>query len=269
MFVKICGITRREDAEAAVAEGANALGFIFWPDSPRFIAPSLVREIVAVLPPSVAAVGVFVNQPASYVNRVASLAGLSAVQLHGDEDERAAAEMTLPVIKAVSVRDGAFPDRQWPERVMLLIDADDPIRRGGTGMTANWVEAEALARRRRVLLAGGLGPDNVAEAIKRVRPFGIDVSSGVERSPGIKDRRLLAALFEAIRRAEKGPAGAAMKARTNKPRKHARTKKTAAKARTHEREPRKPGDTKKQDKPRKRASTNKTATKTRKRQNTK
>jgi phosphoribosylanthranilate isomerase len=242
MFVKICGITRREDAEAAVAEGANALGFIFWPDSPRFIAPSLVREIVAVLPPSVAAVGVFVNQPASYVNRVASLAGLSAVQLHGDEDERAAAEMTLPVIKAVSVRDGAFPDRQWPERVMLLIDADDPIRRGGTGMTANWVEAEALARRRRVLLAGGLGPDNVAEAIKRVRPFGIDVSSGVERSPGIKDRRLLAALFEAIRKGETGDAEAAAKTRATKAR--------ATKARKHE-------------------SKKTTATKTRKRQNTK
>lgn len=234
MFVKICGITRREDAEAAVAEGANALGFIFWPDSPRFIAPSLVREIVAVLPPSVAAVGVFVNQPASYVNRVASLAGLSAVQLHGDEDEGAAAEMTLPVIKAVSVRDGAFPDRQWPERVMLLIDADDPIRRGGTGMTANWVEAEALARRRRVLLAGGLGPDNVAEAIKRVRPFGIDVSSGVEQSPGIKDRRLLAALFEAIRRGENGPDGAALKARTNTPRKRERTKATATNTRKRE-----------------------------------
>ena len=131
MFVKICGITRREDAEAAVAEGATAIGFVFWPGSPRFIAPSLAREIVATLPPSVAAVGVFVNQPASHVNSVASLAGVSAVQLHGDEDEGAVAEMTLPVIKAVSVRDGAFPDRRWPERVMLLIDADDPIRRVG------------------------------------------------------------------------------------------------------------------------------------------
>ena len=133
MFVKICGITRREDAEAAVAEGASALGFVFWPGSPRFIDPSLAKEIVATLPPSVAAVGVFVNQPASHVNSVASLAGLSVVQLHGDEDEAAAAEMTLPVIKAVSVRDGAFPDRQWPARVMLLIDADDPDSAGWDG----------------------------------------------------------------------------------------------------------------------------------------
>jgi phosphoribosylanthranilate isomerase len=234
MFVKICGITRREDAEAAVAEGASALGFVFWPGSPRFIDPSLAKDIVATLPPTVAAVGVFVNQPASHVNSVASLAGLSAVQLHGDEDEGAAAEMTLPVIKAVSIRDGAFPDRRWPERVMLLIDADDPIRRGGTGMSANWPAAAAIARRRRVLLAGGLRPDNVAEAIGCVRPFGIDVSSGVEHSPGIKDRRLLAALFEAIRQGEKGRADAASKTREISPRKHEHTKETATKTRKHE-----------------------------------
>jgi phosphoribosylanthranilate isomerase len=214
MFVKICGITRREDAEAAVAEGASALGFIFWPGSPRFIEPSLAKEIVAALPPSVAAVGVFVNQPSSHVNSVASLVGLSFVQLHGDEDADAAAGMRLPVIKAVAVRDGTFPDRRWPEVVMLLIDADDPIRRGGTGMTANWPAAAALAGRRRVLLAGGLRPDNVAEAIRCVRPFGIDVSSGVERSPGVKDRRLLAALFEAIRGGETGHDDTATDART-------------------------------------------------------
>lgn len=234
MFVKICGITRREDAAAAVAEGASALGFVFWPGSPRFIDPSLAKEIVATLPPSVAAVGVFVDQPASHVNRVASLAGLSVVQLHGDEDEGATAQMTLPVIKAVSVRDGAFSDRQWPERVMLLIDADDPIRRGGTGMIANWPAAAALARRRRVLLAGGLRPDNVAAAIRRVRPFGVDVSSGVEQSPGIKDRRLLAALFEAIRKGEKGLDGTATKTREIQPRKHEDTKNRATKTRKHE-----------------------------------
>jgi phosphoribosylanthranilate isomerase len=243
MFIKICGITRREDAEAAVAEGASALGFVFWPGSPRFIDPSLAKDIVATLPRRVAAVGLFVNQPASHVNSVASHVGLSAVQLHGDEDEGAAAEITLPVIKAVSLRDGAFPDRQWPGRVMLLIDADDPVRRGGTGMTANWPAAAVVARRRRVLLAGGLRPDNVAEAIKYVRPFGIDVSSGVEQSPGIKDRRLLEALFEAIREAE---ADAASKTRGMQPRKH---ENTATKARKHEKE-----------KPRKRETT---ATKTR------
>ena len=226
MFVKICGITRREDAEASVAEGASALGFIFWPGSPRFIDPSLAKEIVAALPPSVAAVGVFVNQPVSHVNSVASLAGLSLVQLHGDEDEGVVAGMTLPVIKAVSARDGGFPDGRWPDRVMLLIDADDPIRRGGTGLTANWLAAAALASRRRVLLAGGLRPDNVAEAIRRVRPFGVDVSSGVEQSPGIKDRRLLAALFEAIRKGEAGleDTAATPPRHETEPRKHENTK---------------------------------------------
>ena len=292
MFVKICGITRREDAEAAVAEGASALGFVFWPGSPRFIDPSLAKNIVATLPRRIAAVGLFVNQPASHVNSVASHVGLSAVQLHGDEDEGAAAEITLPVIKAVSLRDGAFPDRQWPGRVMLLIDADDPVRRGGTGMTANWPAAAVVARRRRVLLAGGLRPDNVAEAIKYVRPFGIDVSSGVEQSPGIKDRRLLAALFEAIRMAE---TDAASKTREMQPRKHENAKRAATKARKHEkdshestqvrkdrhespktrkRQPRKHESTKQshqsgKTEPRKHDHAKKTATKTRKHKNTK
>jgi len=205
MFVKICGITRHEDATAAVSEGANALGFVFWPGSPRFIEPSRAREIVETLPPFVAAVGVFVNQPAGHVIRVAGLARLSVVQLHGDEDEAMAAGIPLPVIKAVSARGGIVADRQWPERVMLLVDADDPIRRGGTGMTVDWSVAAALARTRRVLLAGGLGPDNVAEAIERVRPFGVDVSSGIEASPGVKDRTRLTALFEAIRATEGRP----------------------------------------------------------------
>ena len=198
MFVKICGITRGEDADAAVEEGADALGFVFWPESPRYIDPARAREIVTKLPPFVTTVGVFVNQPADYVNRVAGLARLGAVQLHGDEDEAFAAAVTLPVIKAVAVT-GVAPEPRWPDEVLLLVDADDPVRRGGTGRAADWSAAAALARRRRVLLAGGLTPGNVAEAVALVQPFGVDVSSGVERSPGVKDRQLLAALFEAIK----------------------------------------------------------------------
>jgi phosphoribosylanthranilate isomerase len=204
MFVKICGITRREDAEAAADEGADAVGLVFWPSSPRFIEPARAREIVKALPPSVEVVGVFVNQPAAHVREISTLVGLSRVQLHGDEDGAMAAAISLPVIKAVSAGDGADREILWPEPALLLVDADDPIRRGGTGMAADWSAAAALAKRRRVLLAGGLRPDNVAEAIARVRPFGIDVSSGVERSPGIKDRRLLAALFAALAGARKG-----------------------------------------------------------------
>jgi len=199
MFIKICGITTAEDAQAAVECGASAVGFVFWPESPRYLEPRLARAIIATLPSSVTAVGVFVNQPASYVNGVVSLARLAAVQLHGDEAPAFAAEMTRPVIKAVSVDGDASAVGGWPESVLVLVDAMDPVRRGGTCIRADWLAAAAVARGRRVLLAGGLTPENVAEAIAQVQPFGIDVSSGVERRPGVKDHGRLKALFDAMR----------------------------------------------------------------------
>ena len=196
MLVKICGITRPEDAEAAVEAGAGAIGFIFWPNSPRFIDPHRARTIAAALPPFVTAVGVFVNQPLAYVNGVASLVALGAVQLHGDETPEYAAGVSRPAMKAISV--GRDEARLWPSRVRLLLDVHDPMARGGTGRTIDWAAAADLSARREVLLAGGLTPDNVADAVARVRPFGIDVSSGVERAPGIKDHERLRALFEAV-----------------------------------------------------------------------
>lgn len=196
MIVKICGITRPEDAEAAVAAGAGAIGFIFWPKSPRFIDPHRARAIAAALPPLVTPVGVFVNQPLDYVNGVASLVRLGAVQLHGDETPEYAAGAAAPVIKALSL--DAADGTAWPARVRILLDVHDPVARGGTGRTIDWAAAAAVAARREILLAGGLTPDNVADAVARVRPFGIDVSSGVERAPGIKDPRRLRALFEAV-----------------------------------------------------------------------
>jgi phosphoribosylanthranilate isomerase len=200
MLVKICGITRPDDAAAAVRWGAGALGFVFWPKSPRFVDPYRARAIAASLPPFVATVGVFVNQPADYVNHVASLVGLSAVQLHGDETPAFAGEIRRPVIKAIVLAEGRNDDavRAWAERFTLLLDADDPEKRGGTGRTIDWTLAAPLAAARRVVLAGGLTPDNVSEAIRTVRPFGIDVSSGVEAQPGIKDHGRLKALFEAL-----------------------------------------------------------------------
>ena len=194
MFVKICGVTRVDDALAAVEAGANAIGFVFWPQSPRFVDPYRARAIAAQLPPFVAAVGLFVNQPAAYVNGVAGLVRLGAVQLHGDETPAFIANLAPPVIKALPV--GAA--HAWPLETTLLLDAHDPVRRGGTGRTIDWSAAAAVAARRRVLLAGGLNPENVADAIAQVRPFGVDVSSGVERAPGIKDHQRLRALFEAI-----------------------------------------------------------------------
>ena len=196
MLVKICGITRLEDAEAAVAAGAGAIGFIFWPKSPRFIDPHRARKIAAALPPFVTSVGVFVDQAIDYVNGVASLVRLGAVQLHGDETPAFVAGVSSPVIKAVSI--AGLDPRAWPDVSTLLLDVNDPVLRGGTGRTIDWAAAADVAARRKILLAGGLTPDNVADAIARVRPFGIDVSSGVERAPGIKDHQRLRALFEAV-----------------------------------------------------------------------
>jgi phosphoribosylanthranilate isomerase len=205
MFVKICGITRADDADAAVEAGAGAIGFVFWPESPRFIDPYRARAIASTLPPFVTAVGLFVNQPLQHVNAVASLVRLGAVQLHGDETPEYAAAVSSPVIKAVSfgpadeVRVGA-----WPASTTLLLDAHDPVKRGGTGRTIDWTAAAAVAAQRRILLAGGLTPDNVMEAVAQVRPFGIDVSSGVEHTPGVKDHQRMRALFEALRTATAG-----------------------------------------------------------------
>jgi phosphoribosylanthranilate isomerase len=199
MMVKICGITRQQDAEFAVAQGASAIGFIFWPNSPRFIDPYRARKIATALQPFVSTVGVFVNQPAAFVNGVASLVPLSVVQLHGDESPSFAATLRRPVVKAITRREAA---RQWPHHVMLLVDVHDPIKRGGTGQVVDWTMAAAIAGERRMVLAGGLDPDNVADAVAAVRPWGIDVSSGVEVSPGIKDERRIAALFAAIHQSQ-------------------------------------------------------------------
>jgi len=199
MLVKICGITRLEDAELAVSCGASAVGFVFWRNNPRFIDPVRAQAIAAALPPFVTPVGVFVNQPVEEVNAVATLVGLGAVQLHGDESVEYAAAMTRPVLKALTLTTTA--DRtfdRWPPATMVLLDAHDPVRRGGTGRTIDWRGAAAVASRRRIMLAGGLNPDNVADAISAVRPFGIDVSSGVEQAPGVKDPGRLRSLFEAI-----------------------------------------------------------------------
>jgi phosphoribosylanthranilate isomerase len=197
MMVKICGITRQEDAAAAVAHGASAIGFIFWPNSPRFIDPYRARTIARTLPPFVSTVGVFVNQPREFINGVASLVPLSVVQLHGDESPSFAGALSRPVLKAITRRESASA---WPGKVLLLVDVHDPVQRGGTGQVVDWTMAAAVARERRIVLAGGLSPDNVADAVAAVQPWGIDVSSGVERSPGIKDERRMAALFTAINR---------------------------------------------------------------------
>ena len=196
MFVKICGITRVEDALAATELGADAIGFIFWPGSPRFVDPYRARRIAAALPRLVRTVGVFVDQPADYIAGVANLVRLFAVQLHGDETPHAVAAVGRPAIKSIKASTSCL--EQWPSNVTLLLDAHDPVKKGGTGTPVDWNAAAAIAARRPMLLAGGLTPDNIADAIARVRPFGVDVSSGVETSPGVKNHARMQALFKAI-----------------------------------------------------------------------
>jgi phosphoribosylanthranilate isomerase len=203
VLVKICGITRLADAELAVECGAGALGFVFWPDSPRFIDPEFARTIVATLPPAVIPVGVFVNQSGQYVNEVAAKVSLGAIQLHGDESVEYARAMIRPVFKAIALAEANEESIDtWPLETMMLLDVHDPVRRGGTGRTVDWSRAATVARRRPVILAGGLTPENVGEAISRVGPSGIDVSSGVESSPGLKDSDRLKALFAAMKKVE-------------------------------------------------------------------
>ena len=201
MFVKICGITRAEDAKLAVELGASALGFVFWPGSTRYVDPERAREIVRQLPPFVSAVGVFVDQPLEDVKAVAELVGLSAVQLHGHEHPDDAARLGLRVIKSVAGEELAAAADRWPDSVMLLVDASDACRPGGTGRLADWTSASKLAARRPIALAGGIRADNVEAAIRTVRPAAIDISSGVESAPGVKDPVKLRALFAAIHRA--------------------------------------------------------------------
>jgi len=203
--VKVCGITRTEDAVVAAELGASAIGFIFWPRSPRCVEPRIAREIVAALPAHVVPIGVFVDQPPGDVHDIAKQVQLGAVQLHGHESVDYAVALMEPVIKAIAVTDTFDVSSLMaiPETITVLLDAHDPVQRGGTGRTIDWTRAAAAAATRPVILSGGLNPDNVNDAIRTVRPYGIDLSSGVEVSPGVKDHAKLRALFAAL---ENGPA---------------------------------------------------------------
>ena len=205
--VKICGIRRHEDALLAAELGAAAIGFVFWPASPRFIDPYRARPIVRALPPFVTTVGVFVDQPVEYVLGVAGLLNLGAIQLHGGETVDEYARESFRVIKAVPVDQQFSPSAldALPADVTALLDTHDPVKRGGTGRTIDWTRAAAAARQRRTILSGGLNPDNAAEAIRIVRPYALDVSSGVESAPGIKDPARLRALFDTVESLEPRP----------------------------------------------------------------
>ena len=196
--VKICGITRPEDAAAAARFGASYLGFVLWPKSPRAASLDIVREIVPLLPEGVTPVGVFVDPTAQQINDAAE-AGIQMAQVHGNSIGELRG-VTIPVIRAVHLapdqESGIEPD---VADELILLDAHDPVTHGGTGKTVDWPRAHALARTRRVILAGGLTPFNVKQAIEEVRPYAVDVASGVESSPGIKDHGLLRAFIAAAK----------------------------------------------------------------------
>ena len=198
--VKVCGVTRASDALLASELGASAVGFVFWDKSPRSIQPAQAAEIAARLPPDVAPIGVFIDASPAWIEAVSARVGLAAVQLHGDETPEFCLGLPYRVIKAVPLGEPADVEAaaRLPETVTPLVDVDDPERKGGTGRMVDWALAANVARRRRIFLAGGLTPTNVAEAVRLVRPYALDVSSGLEASPGIKSPELLQAFFGAL-----------------------------------------------------------------------
>jgi phosphoribosylanthranilate isomerase len=187
--VKICGITSLEDALTAVEAGADALGFVFYSASPRHIFSEQAAEIIRNLPPFVQTVGLFVNEDPAVVHATADQCGLDIIQLHGEESPRYCASIRRRVLKAFRVKDITTLDALQQYRVAgCLLDAWSPVAHGGTGQTFNWeIAAEAVKRGHRIILAGGLTPENIFDSIQQVHPYGVDVSSGVESAPGHKD----------------------------------------------------------------------------------
>jgi phosphoribosylanthranilate isomerase len=198
--IKICGLTRLEDAQRAADLGAAALGFNFYPPSPRYIEPAAARAIVRRLPPFVTAVGVFANETdAGRVISLAREAGATTVQIHGPGFPALDALLAVfTLVVAVAVREDFQPEelRKIKSNAYLL-DAFDPDRLGGTGRTFDWRVAQEAKQYGPIILAGGLSPENVARAVREVRPFAVDVASGVESAPGIKDPAKLRAFFAA------------------------------------------------------------------------
>jgi phosphoribosylanthranilate isomerase len=202
MFLKVCGITRKEDALAAARAGFDAVGMVFAP-GPRQISPETARAITGALPPGLLAVGVFVNEEVEEVERMMRFCRLDLAQFHGEEDPALVARFGDRAIKAVRTAPDLDPEELDAYRgcFAILLDAFHPTLRGGTGTLADWKAAAMIASRQRVILAGGLTPTLAARAALVVRPFGLDVSSGVERERGIKDHAKLQAFVMAARNA--------------------------------------------------------------------
>lgn len=202
--IKICGITNQKDAETAVQEGADALGFVLYSQSPRYVEPAVAKRIIGSLPPFVLPVGVFVNQDLDTVRRLVDDCGLALAQLHGDESPGFCEALHRPVLRAIRLRDRSsflalaeFKGRMGVRG--FVVDAFSNTAYGGTGHTTDWSLAGEVAKAAPILLAGGLTPENVQEAIRQVQPYGVDVSSGVEQSPGRKDSDKIRDFIQSVR----------------------------------------------------------------------
>jgi phosphoribosylanthranilate isomerase len=205
MKIKICGVTRAEDANAAAELGADFLGFIFVESSPRFIQPEAAAAVAGAVreahekPPKF--VGVFRDASSDYMREIVSIAGLDFVQLHGAETEDDIRDVGIPAIKSLRVGDTLPDTSSTPTAAWLLFDTYDERRLGGTGRRFDWSLLALYSRSKPFFLSGGITAENVSAAISLVRPDAIDVSSGVESEPGVKDHAKLAQLFERVRRA--------------------------------------------------------------------
>jgi len=196
--VKVCGVTRAEDLDMVLGLGVDAVGFNFHPGSPRFVTDKQAAELVRRVPAGIATIGVFVHQSLDEVAAKMDASGVGWAQFHGDRTSAELARFPRPWYPALRPGEGETRlDDPWPTP-FVLVDARLPGAYGGTGRQADWQVAASLARKRRVILAGGLGPHNLPEAVKAVCPWGVDLNSGVEASPGCKARRLLEQALAAL-----------------------------------------------------------------------
>ena len=202
--IKICGITNLQDAEAAVSAGADALGFVLYSKSPRCVDPVVAKRIIGQLPPFVFPVGVFVNHDQATVRNVFDECGLAFAQIHGDETPEFCETLGRPVLRALRIRDrgSLLALAEYKGRMGVrgfVVDTFSADAYGGTGQKVDWSLAREVAKAVPILLAGGLTPANVQEAIRQVQPYGVDVSSGVEQSPGEKDPEKIQAFIQSVR----------------------------------------------------------------------
>lgn len=198
--VKICGITRREDAWTAIDAGADALGFVFYAPSPRAVDAAQAQAIMKTLPPYVGKVGLFVNAPVAEVRQVLATTALDCLQFHGDEPADYCGQFNLPYYKAIRVKPGVNLiqcELDFASASALLLDAFSEKAVGGTGLAFDWTLIPQ-GMQKPLILAGGLNPDNVAQAMQQVRPYAVDVSGGVEAQKGIKSPERIAAFMQQV-----------------------------------------------------------------------